>query len=170
MFQSWKSLILVIISALLLTACGQSLEERAAKGVKAAGEAFYANNAEPNEEIDGTKFYKPVGFKVEDDSDAHNIVLNKSDDLYILFINPNEQSDSRLFYDLLIADEKKNIIDEETFTEGDTVGFAAVVQSENVDNIELIVSVGGIKMSTLIKENKIAANLPQMMEVVRSIK
>lgn len=168
--RSGKFIFLVIISVFMLTACGQSLEKSANDAVNSAEEAFHANNKETNEKIGETKFYKPISFKVEDDSDAHNIVLNKANNPFILFINPNEQKDSRLFYDLLIADEKKNIVAEESFTEGDTIGFAAVVQNGNDDQVELIVSVGGIKMSTYVKESKITANLPKMMEIARSIK
>lgn len=170
MFQSWKFIFLIMFSVLLLTACGQNIDERASKGVKAASDAFYAHNIETNEEIDGTKFYKPIGFQVENDSDAQNIVLNKGKDTFILFINPNEKRDSKLYYDLLTADDKKNIIKEETFTEEETFGFAAIVQGENEDTAELIVSVGGTKMSTRTKEKNIESYMPKMMEVVQSIK
>ena len=40
MFRSWKFIFLVIVSIALLTACGQSLEDRVTEGIKAAKEAF----------------------------------------------------------------------------------------------------------------------------------
>ena len=77
--------------------------------------------------------------------------------------------DSHLLYDLLLADQNKKIIAKETFTENETFGFAAVVESDN-DTVELVASVGGAKMTTLTNEKKIVENLRVMMEVVRSIK
>lgn len=170
MSRFWKLLLLLSTTIFLLTACGQSLEERSAEGVKSAREAFYADNKKPTEEVDGTKFYKPFGFKVENKSDGQNIVLNKSKETFILFINPNEKSNSQLFYDLLVGDKNKKIIAEDTFIEDDTFGFAAIIKTENDDAVELIVSVGGVKMSTRTNEKSITASLPKMMEVVRSIK
>lgn len=170
MSRFWKPLLLVFTTIFLLTACGQSLEERSAEGVKSASEAFYADDRTPTEEVDGTEFYKPIGFKVDEKSDGQNIVLNKGKDTFILFINPNEKSNSQLFYELLVADENKNVIAEDTFIEDNTFGFVAIVKTENDDAVELIVSVGGIKMTTRANEKKITANLPKMMEVVRSIK
>lgn len=168
MFRLWKFILLVIVSMLLLASCGQPPEEKAADGINAAGEAFYANDKNPTEEIDGVKLYKPAGFTISENSDGQNIVFRKGKDTFILFINPNEQKDSQLFYDLLEADESKNIIDKESFTEDGVSGFAAVVQGEN-GYFELIASVGGAKMTTLTKERKTVGHLTQMMEVVRSI-
>ncbi len=168
MFRLWKFILLVIASTLLLASCGQTSEEKAADGIKAAGEAFYANDKNPTEEIDGVKLYKPAGFTISESSDAQNIVFQKGKDTFILFINPNEQKDSRLFYDLLEADENKDFIAKETFTEDDVFGFATVVQGEN-GYFELVASVGGAKMTTLTKEKRTVEYLTRMMEVVRSI-
>ena len=169
MFRSWKFLFLVTASIVLLAACGQSLEDRAGEGVKAAEEAFFANDKESTEEIDGIKLYKPMGFDVVDDSDTQNIVFEKGKDPFILFVNPNEEKDSHLFYDLLLADKSVDIIAESQFDEEDTFGFVAVIQHDNA-SIELVASVGGAKMTTLTKEKNVIEYLEVMMSVVRSIK
>ena len=83
------------------------------------------NDKEPTEEIDGIKLYKPTGFKISEKSDAQNIVFTKNEETFILFINPNEKSDSKLFYDLLLADQSKEIIEQATFNDGGTFGFAS---------------------------------------------
>ncbi|MCZ2259704.1 hypothetical protein [Sporosarcina sp. G11-34] len=168
MFHSWKNILLIMLSTLFLTACGQSLEDRTAKGLKSAEEAFYANNKAGTEEFDGVKLYKPMGFTIKEDSDAQNILFNKNDDTFILFINPNEEANSRLFYDLLIEDETKETVAIETFIENRTFGFVAVVESGN-NQVELIVSVGGAKITTITKEKNIDTHLRMMMEIVRSI-
>lgn len=169
MFRKWKFIFLLAISVLALAACGKSLGERATAGVEAAREAFHSNDKNRTEEIDGVKLYKPAGFTMNDNSDAQNIVFTKNEETFILFINPNEKSDSKLFYDLLLADQSKKIIEQATFTDGDTFGFAAVVKSDD-DNVELITSVGGSKMTTITKKKKVEEDLAKMMGIVRSIK
>ncbi len=164
MFRKWKFIFLLTISVLALVACGKSLDKKATSGVEAAREAFHSNDKNHTEEIDGIKLHKPVGFKVDEISDAQNIVFTKNEETFILFINPNEKSDSSLFYDLLLADKSKDIIEQATFNDEGTFGFAAVVRSGNGD-IELITSVGGSKMTTVTKKE----NLANMMEIVRSI-
>ncbi|WP_318614176.1 hypothetical protein [Sporosarcina sp. YIM B06819] len=168
MFRKWKFIFLLVMSALLLTACSESLGERAKVGINAAEEAFHTNDKEPTEEIDGVKLYKPIGLMISEKSDAQNIVFTKGKETFILFINPNEKSDSQLFYDLLLADQNKEIIEQATFTDKDIFGFAAVVKSED-DHVELITSVGGSKMTTLTTKKNIEENLTEMMEVVRSV-
>ncbi|MFJ7934789.1 hypothetical protein [Sporosarcina sp. NPDC096371] len=169
MFRKWRFIFLLVMSAFLLTACNESLGERAKAGIDAAGEAFQSNDKEPTEEIDGVTLYKPNGFTISDHSDPQNIVFTKGKDTYILFINPNEKNDSQLVYDLLLADQSKDVIEQETFSDNGAFGFAAVVKSEN-DQIELITGVGGSKMTTMTTKKNIEENLASMMEVVRSIK
>ena len=71
--------------------------------MEAAQEAFHSNDKDQTEEIDGIKLYKPAGFKINEKSDAQNIIFTKNEETFILFINPNEKSDSKLFYDLLLS-------------------------------------------------------------------
>jgi hypothetical protein len=167
MFRSWKFIFLVIMSVLLLTACGKSLEDRVDEGLKSAEKVFYENNKVANEEIDGVKFYKPSNFVIKEGSDSQNIIFTAKKDTFLLFNNPNEETDSHLFYDLLKADETKKIIKEKTFTDGDIFGFAAVI--ENDDTVELITSVGGSKITTLSNKRDVENHLSVMMEILRSI-
>ncbi len=168
MSRMLKVISFLLVSVLLLSACGKTVEEQAEEGLKIAEEVFYKEPKKHNEEVNGTKLYKPTSFKLSDASDAQNIVLNKGKQPFILFMNPNEAKDSRLFYDLLHADEDVNIIDEEKFSESNSFGFVAVIQNEG-DMVELIANVGGAKMTTLTKEKHIASDLETMMKIVRSI-
>lgn len=168
MARTWRFVFLVSVLAVILAACGKTLEERTAEGFDVAKEAFYADEIVQNEEIDGTKFLKPAGFTVSNNSDGQNIILNKGKQPFILFINPNEIKDSRLFYDLLVANEKAKIISEEEFNEEDTFGFVAVLEADDGE-VELIASVGGAKITTKTSEKNIASNLETMMQIVRSI-
>lgn len=168
MFRKWRFLFLMTLALILLVGCGKSLDDRTASGMEAARAAFLANDKKPTEETDGIRYYKPAGFTVTEDSDAQNIVFNKGNDTYILFINPNEEKDSHLFFDLLKADQNKEIVKESTFEEAGHFGFAAIVKGSK-DEYELIASVGGAKMTTLAKKRNIEADLERMMEIVRSV-
>ncbi|MBE1554355.1 hypothetical protein [Sporosarcina limicola] len=169
MFRQWKFIFLLALSLSLLVGCGRSLDERATAGIEATREIFDTNDKHHTDEIEGVKLYKPAGFEINENSDAQNIVFTKNDEPFILFINPNEASDSELFYNLLLADENKEIIEQATFSDKGIFGFAAVVKSED-GHIELITSVGGTKMTTVTKQNNIEENMARMMEIVRSIK
>ena len=158
-----------MLSVILLVGCGKTLDERAEAGIRAAQTAFYANDKNRTEDIEGVKLYKPAGFSMSENSDGQNIIFKKQDDTYILFNNPNEKSDSKLFYELLLADKEKEIVEQGTFEEEGVFGFAAVIASGN-DRVELIASVGGAKMTTMTKQKNIEEDLTRMMEIVRSIK
>lgn len=167
MFRSWKFLFLLILSISVLTACGQTLDERAADGIAVAKEAFLLDDKQTNDEVQGVPLYKPSGFTIAEDSDAQNIVMKKGDETFILFINTNEEKDSRLFYDLLDNNEERKRF-EEVFTSDGYFGFASVVKIGE-DQVELITSVGGVKMTTITKKKNIRNDLARMMEITRSI-
>lgn len=168
MTRMWKVISFLLVSILLLSACGKAIEEQAEEGLKIAEETFYEKRKAHNEEVNGTKLYKPVSFKLSEASDGQNIVLNKGKQPFILFINPNEEQGSRLFYDLLHADEDLNIVEEKKFSDGDRFGFAAIIQNED-DTVELIASVGGAKITTLTDGSHITSNLETMMQIICSI-
>ena len=167
MFRTWKFLFLTFLSITILAGCGKTLDERSADGIAAAKEAFQLHDKNVNDEVKGVSLYKPAGFTIEDNSDAQNIVMKKGDEMFILFINPNENRDSRLFYDLLEG-EKESDRYEEVFTEEGYFGFASISEVGE-DQVELIASVGGIKMTTITKNKNIEKNMASMMEIVRSI-
>lgn len=169
MFRTWKFLFLLTMFVLLLAGCANSLEDRAASGVSAAKEAFFANSKDQTEEIEGIKLYKPAGFTISEKSDAYNIIFKKGNETFLLFINPNEKEDSRLFYDLLLADKSKEIIAEETFSDDGNSGFVAIIKNDD-ESVELVVSVGGAKMTTITKKKKLEKEVKEMMEVVKSLK
>ncbi|MFC5604466.1 hypothetical protein [Sporosarcina koreensis] len=167
MFRFWKFLFLALLSITVLTACGKTFEEQATGAILSAKEAFQLHDQHVNDEVHGVSLYKPAGFTIDEKSDAQNIVMKKGDETFLLFINPNEARDSRLFYDLLTKTDDKERF-EEVFTEDGYFGFASVVK-KGEDQVELIASVGGIKMTTITKNKNIEANMGKMMEVVRSI-
>lgn len=167
MYRFWKLLFLLSIAIGVLAACGKNVDEMADDGLLAAKEAFQLHDKQRNDEIQGVSLYKPTGFTIEESSDAQNIVMKKGDETFILFINPNETRQSRLFYDLLDTSEENERF-EAIFTDEGYFGFASIVQLAE-DQVELIASVGGVKMTTISKLKDIETNMARMMEIVRSI-
>ncbi len=168
MFQSWKFIFLILISTIFLTACGESIEKQSVKALELAEEAFIANDKTGTDEVDGVKLYKPITFAIKENSDVQNIIFEKSDQTLTLLTNPNEEMNSRLFYEMLLADQSKKIVEIETFIKDGAFGFAAVIEN-NDQQVELIANVGGSKITTVTKDKNIAKNLRVMMEVVRSL-
>lgn len=168
MFRFWGLLFSLILLAFVLAGCNQSINERAEAGINEAEVVFDANDKKTNDEVEGLAYYQPPGFSVDDASDSQNIVFTYKNETYLLFNNPNEKSDSRLFYDLLKADNPKNLIEEKTFSTDDVFGFSAIIE-KGENSYELIASVGGVKMTTLTKERHIEDRLARMMEIVRSV-
>ena len=165
----WMRFALAPFLMLGLTACSSSAEEQTADGVEAAKEVFQGKTVEPNEQIENVELFVPGGFTIQEDSDATNIVLMDDGNSYILFINPNEKEDSRLFYDLLQADKKGSITAQEAFEQDGRFGFVAVLPSSE-DKYEIISSIGGVKLTTITDEDNISSTMEQMMEIVRSVK
>ena len=154
---------------LVLSACGKTVEEQASEGMENAETVFTNKPNEANKSIGHIELYLPKGFSIEKGIDEANYTVVNGKDSYILFVNSNETVDSRLHYDILKQDTKTNIIQEKTFETNGVFGFSAV-NKQSEENYELIVSVGGVKLTTLSNDKKIDNKLQQMMEIVRSVK
>jgi hypothetical protein len=152
-----------------LAGCSASVENQTEEGIQEAKEVFQGDTIESNEQLENVQFYVPGGFDIQEESDESNIVLSNGQESFVLFINPNEKEDSSLFYELLLAEKKEMILAEETFEQNGRFGFVALLPSGK-EHFEIIVSSGGNKLSTISEENKIADNMQQMMEIVRSVK
>lgn len=160
----WISLVVLV-----LTGCGKPVEEQITEGVASTATVFEAKPVEPTTTIGKIKVYLPSGYKVEEGTNEMNYIVTKGKDSFILFVNTIEQEDSRLHYDLLVNDSKLNIVKEQTFEKEDAFGFAAVIEHSE-EQYELVVSSGGVKMTTMAKDKNIDEKLVDMMEIVRSVK
>lgn len=168
MKQTWRILLIPLALVLVLVGCA-SPEEQAAEGVRQAAAQLEESPEEPNEKIGDYSVFLPGGYTVEAGSEAPNILLEKDNDTYVLFINENEPATSRLYYDLLVSDPSKEIVEEETNELSDQFGFAAVVEQSD-EQFELIVSRGGVKLSTVTDDGSIDKKLNEMMQIVHSFK
>ncbi|TQR18404.1 hypothetical protein [Psychrobacillus vulpis] len=167
MTRKWMRLIIASLAVILLVGCS-SVEEQASDGIENAKVVFQGDAEKPNEKVNNLKIFLPSGFAIEDESDKSNIILSKGKESYILFVNPNELPGSQLYYDLLMADSNLKIVEKNTFEQNGRFGFAAIIKSSE-EQYELITSIGGIKLTTISKQQNIASNLEDMMMIVRSV-
>ncbi|WP_019414970.1 hypothetical protein [Paenisporosarcina sp. TG20] len=159
---------IIPIFVIMLTACSASAEEQTGDGIKLAKTIFEEEPVKANEQIDSIELFVPRGFSVLEDSDDTNIILEKNEHSYVLFINPNEDSDSHLFYDLLQVEQKNDIYALETFEQNNRFGFIAILPSSK-EQFEIVASIGGVKLTVISDEANIYTNIEQMMKIVRSV-
>lgn len=153
-----------------LAGCSQSIDEQIANGLQITETVFAEEPEQHTEQVGQIKLYLPSKFNIEDSSDEYNIVISKGKESYILFINDREAQDSKLYYNLLQENDAAKIIEEMTYEKDGRFGFTAVLQTEQEDEMELIVSSGGIKMTTISQAKHIEDNLRDMTKIVHSVK
>ncbi|KUF29452.1 MULTISPECIES: hypothetical protein [Lysinibacillus] len=167
---TWLKTIGLMLLLLVLSGCNQSIDDQIANGLQLTETVFAEEPEEHTEKIGDIKLYLPSNFKVEDSSDAYNIVISKGKESYILFINDEEAQDSKLYYNLLKENEADKIIEELTYDKNGRFGFTAVLKTEDKNEMELIVSSGGVKMTTISQTKHIETNLREMTKIVHSVK
>lgn len=166
-----KNSLLILTTVLMLfilAGCGKPLEEQIKTGIVNVETTFNESPQETNTEIGKIKVYLPPGYTIEESEDESNYLLKKDDKQMILFVNPNEQKNSKLLYDLYKQNQGKEIIEEKTLETDDSFGFTAILQNDE-KSYELIVNIGGVKVSTLSSAQNIDQMLLEMMQIARSV-
>nr|WP_238942705.1 hypothetical protein [Planococcus beigongshangi] len=158
----------ITASLFLLTGCMATPEERLNAGLTETRDAFEEEAPETNETAGQIELYLPGGYDIEEPSDDHNVIITKGSDSYVLFINPNESADSKFFYGLQKANEEQQWIMDQTFEQNGRFGFTTLREIAE-DRIEIVVSTGGVKMTTISEESDVPGNMEWMMKTVRSV-
>ncbi|MGE7980838.1 hypothetical protein [Solibacillus sp. NPDC093137] len=169
MSRKWIHAFLLTSLVVILSACSQTVEEQAQAGMENA-ETMFSNEAnEANKTIGHIELYLPKGYSIEKGIDELNYTILNGKDSYILFVNQNEPEDSQLQYDLLKQENKNEIVEEKTFESDGQFGFSAVTKFPE-EKYELIVNLGGVKLSTISENKKIDDKIQEMMEIVKTVK
>lgn len=162
----YKKTWLLLFVLLLLSACSTSIKEEQKAAKENAYQAFQEESKKPNKDSKGISFYLPVGMEI-DSSDTYNHIIKKGSKIYILFINPNEDEKSKVIYESTLKSADKYRL-AETFTDDKKFGYIFIRDIEK-DLYELIVGIGGIKMTTQTELGNLANDAKIMMEMVHSI-
>lgn len=157
-----------VLSLSLIAGCTSTPEERMAEGLSETRMTFEEEPPESNETASQIELYLPGGYEIEEPSDDNNLIITKGSDSFVLLINPNEAEDSKFYYELQKANEEIEWIADETFEQNGRFGFATL-RSIAEERIEVVVSAGGVKMTTISLESDVADNMDWMMKTVCSI-
>lgn len=156
------------VITVLLAGCGKSFDEQVSEGIITVQAAFEQQPIKANTTENNINLYLPEDYVIDPSKEEHNYLIHSSDDQYILFINEEEPENSQLNYDILMKSDDESIIKVEQLQGEKHFGFVAVKQFSEKE-YELIVSIGGIKLSTVTNEKKIDYKLANMIDIVRSV-
>jgi hypothetical protein len=168
MKHKWLLVSACCVLILTLAGCSKTVEEQIDTGVASAQTVFEETPQQSNQTIGKIELYVPPGFTVEETEDLNNLILTKGNESYLLFVNYYEKEDSNLHYKLLKHNPSSKIIKEQTVEFDGAFGFTAVTEYDE-EQFELIASSGGVKISTISKDDKIDEKLVDMMTIVRSV-
>ncbi|WP_335871309.1 hypothetical protein [Bacillus sp. 2205SS5-2] len=157
---------ITILIGLILSSCRATLEENIATAEEEVSKVFEAKKEKSNKEGENFNFYTPFGMKVVEES-KNNIILEKGSDTFILFYNPNEDKASKVVYEQTKETQSDLIVDD-IYQKKGKFGY---LMGSNVDedHVQIIVGVGGAKMTILTSESKMASKSKLMMKIVSSI-
>lgn len=167
MNRKW-ALGMVMVAVLALVGCNQTVEEQASAGMLAAETTFEKEASKVNKTYGQVELYLPKGFAIEQGIDEANFILTHDEDIYILFVNEHETEDSRLLYEILQEDASKEVIQEKTFETDGVFGFSAIISAAE-ETSELVVSIGGAKLTTISANKNLDEKLAEMMQIVQSV-
>lgn len=164
-----KSLIISASLALLvLSGCGRTVEERTDEAMESARDAFEMNHKQPNENVDGLEFYKPVGWKADVQKQEHTFMISKRSQTYVADYDVNAKQDSHAYYDLLMADTSKKVTQQETFAGSDAFGFV-VVMEHGENSVEVVTGAGPVQITAIVERGNLVESTQRMMEISRSV-
>ncbi|WP_223595689.1 hypothetical protein [Neobacillus bataviensis] len=129
--------------------------------------SFQEAAKQPNEKSRKIHFYLPEGYKIKDEK-PNNIILKNGSKTYILFVNPQEDSLSKVVYNGTVK-QYKQLNTNEKFTSGSKFGFLTIKELDDDQN-ELTVGIGGTKITTQTETSDLVEDGKAMMQIVNSVK
>ena len=162
-----KSSIIFFILVLILAGCNTTIDKEKEETASVVEDGLSSNET-AGEKAGNISFYLPFGAEIEKES-PYNIIISKSSDTFILFTNPQEDKDSELLYKMAIND-KENLVKHGTFKEDDRLGYYVIKELPDTEEYELIVGVGGTKVTTQSELEDLADNAEMMMKMATSVK
>ncbi|MEH7379594.1 hypothetical protein V7138_03800 [Bacillus sp. JJ1533] len=159
-----KALFLTLLLIVgLLSGCA-SIEDESKETVTSVNTAFNAQPEKTNSENGDVSFYLPSTMKIEK-KDENNVILQKGDQTFILFVNPNEKRTSDVEYKAINA---KEFAVDQTYTDKERYGYVKAFEIEDKHYL-VTVGIGGIKMTTEAKVSEMSESASEMMKIVSSV-
>jgi hypothetical protein len=162
-----NAIMIFLITAILLTACGgPSFTEASKTVIKTVKTTFQEKAKKPNKKSGNIHFYLPFGYEI-DETAPNNIILKNGSKTYILFVNPQEKASSEVVYRSTVQQYNKLDVNEK-FTDGQLVGFLTIKRLEDHLN-EVTVGIGGVKLTSQVKTSNLDSEAEVMMQIAKSI-
>lgn len=150
----------------ILSGCMQSSEEIKKETIEKTEEAFKNEKQKTNETTEQFSYYLPEDFEVEE-TKKFNVLLEKGNQSFILFVNQNEEESSKVSYETLVEQYKDPFISE-TFEQDDQFGYLFAVEVDK-NLYEVTVGMGGTKLTTESEAHNLHDHAQVMMEIVKSV-
>lgn len=149
----------------LITACSPSQKEAFSATLTAVEQEFNKDAASPNKKAGNYDAYIPENMEVQTE-DKNNFLIDDGDHTYILFINPLEPKNSKILFKVLQEENKSILLD--SFVQKKEFGFINI-SSMDKKEYEVVVGIGGVKMTTVTKIGDLEETARLMMKMVKSI-
>lgn len=165
MRKRFLTTLLFLTALFLLSACSASFEEAQKETQTAVEEVFKEKPQKANNENKDINYYLPSGIDVESE-DTSNVVLKDGKMEYRLFYNPLEDKKSELVYNVALEQHKFDV--NKVYNDDERYGFLLIKKLDDKKN-ELVVGIGGVKVSSEVKTKNLAEEAAKMMEIANSV-
>lgn len=169
-------LLLALASLFIISGCTHSQKTMTSNAQKVVKQVFSSKKIIPNQKLPIFSFYLPQNLSIVN-SDKNNAILKYGNKRFILFVNPKENSQSKLNYN---DDKKQASKSKDTVLKKIDVkdSFTYILlkkiskdkqKSKGPTSYEFVVSSGGIKMTTETTSNDIVNNAKIMAKIIHSV-
>ncbi|MCM3572242.1 MULTISPECIES: hypothetical protein [Mesobacillus] len=156
---------LVIAGLFLLSGCSSSFSDQKADIKEEVATTFESQPEKTNNSTKDIDYYLPAGVNVDKET-PNNVLLKDGEKTYILFYNQHENEDSKVVYDSTVKQQKEWDANE-TFSKDGKFGYMLVKKLKE-DNYQLIVGIGGVKLTT--ETENVKEDAEAMMQIANSVK
>ncbi|RSD27882.1 hypothetical protein EJA10_08275 [Mesobacillus subterraneus] len=156
---------LVLMGAFLLSACSSSFPEQKAEIKEEVANTFKGEPEKTNNSTKDIDYYLPAGVEVEEEQ-PNNVLLKDGSKTYILFYNQHEKEDSKVVYESTVKQQSAWDANE-TFTENGKFGYMLVKKLKEDHGYQLIVGIGGVKLTT--ETENVKEDAEAMMKIANSV-
>ncbi|WP_227936557.1 hypothetical protein [Alkalihalobacillus deserti] len=165
--KDWRIGILFSVIFVLI-GCSVSEEEVLELGRQAYIDSIDEEPEQPNVKVENDKveFHLPRGFEVLEEQE-YNVVLQKDDQLFVLFHQPSEPLTSKIRLKEDMESAEKAIIYEVLETD-EKVSYLIVEKGQEEGLLLVKTAVGGAKISTLSTYKRLEDDIDAMTEIVLS--
>lgn len=166
---STKLLLLTLVSMMLFSGCTKSEKATIQDTKDKVQSIFNEKKILPNEKLADFSFYLPQNLKLIEKG-KNNVLIKYGNQLFILFVNPHENSQSELNYkDEMQNQDQNSILQKINVKDSFTYVFLKKGKKDK-KTYQLIVSSGGNKMTTVTTINNMVQSAELMSKMIHSVK